>query len=162
MSVAAQAAAWVASTPLSELMRTHVWMYPIVEIIHILGFIVLVGGVTLFDLRVLGFAPALPVDALGRHLLPWSVASAGLVIPAGLLLFSADPHSLAGNPAFQLKLSLIACAGVNALLFHTGPYRTVARWNAHTPAPARARLHALLSIGLWVAIVCCGRLLAYV
>lgn len=162
MSAVADAATWVASTPLSELMRTHLWLYPVVEIVHILGFIVLVGGVALFDLRVLGFARALPVQALGRHLLPWSVASAGVVIPAGLLLFSADPHSLAGNPAFRLKLILIGCAGINALLFHTGSYRTVARWNADARAPVPARIHAALSIALWVGVVCCGRLLAYV
>jgi hypothetical protein len=162
MPAAADAASWLASTPLSELMRNHLWMYPIVEIIHILGFIVLVGGVTLFDLRVLGMARTLPVTELGRHVLPWSVANLGLVVPAGLLLFSADPHSLANNPAFQLKLTLIACAGVNALLFHLGPYRSVAQWNLGVTAPLRARAQALLSILLWIGIVCCGRLLAYV
>lgn len=162
MSVVADAAGWVASTPLAGLMRSHLWMYPIVEIVHILGFIILVGGVTLFDLRVLGMARALPVREFGHHVLPWSVASLGLVVPAGLLLFSADPHSLANNPAFQLKLALIACAGVNALLFHVGPYRSLASWNLGAAAPVRARVQALLSILLWVAIVSCGRLLAYV
>ena len=162
MSTAAGAATWVASTPLADLMRSHLWLYPIVEIVHILGFVVLVGGVSLFDVRVLGFARALPVDLLWRHLLPWSLASVGLVVPAGLLLFSADPHSLVNNPAFQLKLGLIGCAGINALLFHLGPYRGVARWNVASPAPAAARVQALLSILLWIAIICCGRLLAYV
>lgn len=159
---AAGAATWVASTPLAELMRTHLWLYPAVEIVHIAGFVVLVGGVTLFDLRVLGFARRLPVAALGRHLLPWSVASLGLVVPAGLLLFSADPQSLLDNPAFQLKLALIACAGVNALLFHIGPYRTVGGWSVDATAPARARVQALLSLLLWLAIISCGRLIAYV
>lgn len=56
MPAVADAATWVASTPLAGLMRTDPWLYPIVEIVHILGFVVLVGGVTLFDLRVLGFA----------------------------------------------------------------------------------------------------------
>ena len=162
MSAAADVATWVASTPLAELMRTHLWLYPVVEIAHILGFVVLVGGVALFDLRVLGFARALPVDLLGRHLLPWSVASLGLVVPAGLLLFSTDPHSLLDNPAFQLKLGLIGCAGINALTFHVGPYRTVAQWSVGTRSPMRARAQALLSIVLWIGIICCGRLLAYV
>lgn len=158
----ADAAAWLVSTPVSALMRSSLWLYPIVEIFHILGFVVLVGGVSLFDLRVLGFARALPVDTLGRHLLPWSVASLGLVVPAGLLMLSAEPQGLLGNRVFQLKLLLIAMAGVNALLFHVGVYRTVASWNTGATAPPVARFQAVLSLLLWIAIISCGRLLAYV
>lgn len=162
MAVPADAAAWVASTALSGLMRSNLWLYPIVEIVHILGFVVLVGGVALFDLRVLGFARTLPVKSLGRHLLPWSIASLGLVVPAGLMMFSADPQGLLDNQVFLLKLTLIALAGLNALLFHVGVYRNVAAWDVATPAPALARFQAMLSLLLWVAIISCGRLLAYV
>ena len=155
------ALAWLAATPLSETMRTATWAYPIVEIVHIAGFSVLVGSVVLFDLRVLGCASALPVAALGRHLLRWALASALLVVPAGLLLFSAHPAGLANNPAFLLKLALIAAAGLNALLFHLLPYRTVARWDRERPAPRAARVGAALSILLWLGVISCGRLLAY-
>ena len=89
---------WLAATPLSATMRTASWLYPAVEIVHIAGFSVLVGSVVLFDLRVLGFARALPVAELGRHLLRWALMSTLLVVPAGLLLFSAHPVELANNP----------------------------------------------------------------
>lgn len=158
----ADAAIWLRLSTLSELMRGAPWLYPAVEIVHILGFIVLVGGVTLFDLRVLGFAQAIPVQLLGRHLLPWSLASLALVVPAGLMLFTADPQSLINNSVFLLKLALIVGAALNALLFHVGVYRTVASWNTGVAAPALARAQALLSILLWIAIISCGRLLAYV
>lgn len=153
---------WLASTALSELMRSNLWLYPIAEIVHIVGITVLVGGVALFDLRVLGFGRALPVDQLARHLLPWSVASLGLVVPAGLLLFSADPAALISNRVFLLKLTLILFAGLNALLFHLGVFRSVAEWNTGRPAPGLARMHAAISLALWVAVISCGRLLAYV
>lgn len=153
---------WLASTALSELMRSNLWLYPIVEIVHIVGITVLVGGVALFDLRLLGFGRALPVDQLARHLLPWSLASLGLVVPAGLLLFSADPTALAGNRMFLLKLTLIAAAGLNALLFHLGVFRSVSKWNAGQAVPGLARMHAVISLALWVAVITCGRLLAYV
>ena len=158
----AEAAGWLAATPLSAAMRGSLWLYPIVEIFHIFGFAVLVGAVAMFDLRVLGCARTLPVDTLGRHLLPWAVASLALVIPAGLMMFSATPTDLLRNQVFLLKLSLIAAAGLNALLFHVGVYRTVQAWNYERPAPRLARFQALLSLLLWVAIICCGRLLAYV
>lgn len=154
------AAAWVASTPLAAAMRGHAWLYPIVETAHILGFAVLVGAVAMFDLRILGFGRELPVRALARHLLPWSVGSLLLVVPTGLLMFSTQPLEMLGNPVFLLKLSLIATAGLNALLFHIGPYRHAEGWQ--DGIPASAKLQAALSLLLWIAVISCGRMLAYV
>ena len=152
---------WLAGTALSQAMRASAWLYPIVETVHIVGFAVLVGSVVLFDLRVLGCARALPVRPLARHLLRWALASLLLVLPAGLLLFTAHPQELAANPVFRLKLALIGTAGLNALLFHLLPYRTVARWELDAVAPRLARGQALLSILLWIGVIACGRLLAY-
>ncbi|HEV7816771.1 MAG TPA: hypothetical protein VGP06_16935, partial [Janthinobacterium sp.] len=144
---------------LARAMRGNLWMYPIVEIVHIVGIVLLVGSVAMFDLRVLGFARSLPLRALGRHLLPWSVASLALIVPAGLMMFSAHPHDYVGNKVFQLKLSLIGVAGLNALLFHKGVYRSVESWNGGAPPLARA--HALASLAIWIGVISCGRLLAY-
>lgn len=153
---------WLAATPLAQAMRDSPWLYPIVEIVHITGFCILVGAVAMFDLRVLGWGRALPVSVLGQHLLPWSLGSLALVIPAGLMMFSAHPQDFLANPVFLLKLTLIAAAGVNALLFHLGVYRSVAAWETEKPAPPLAKAQALLSIALWLSVICCGRLLAYV
>lgn len=153
------AATFAASLPLAQAMREHAWLYPIVETLHIIGFAVLVGAVAMFDLRVLGFGRQLPVKALARHLLPWSAGSMLLVLPTGLLLFVADPLALLANRIFLLKLALIAVAGLNALAFHAGPWRRAEAWPERTPG--RAILHALLSLGLWIAVIACGRLLAY-
>lgn len=152
---------WLASTPVAVAMREHPWLYPAVETVHILGFVVLVGAVAMFDLRLLGCARSLPVRALGRHLLGWSAGAALAVVPAGLALFSAHPHDFAGNRVFLLKLALIGAAAANAALFHCGVYRTAGRWNLAVAAPPLARLHALVSLAAWTAVICCGRLLAY-
>jgi hypothetical protein len=151
----------LAATPLSVAMREGTWLYPVVEIVHIAGFSVLVGSVVLFDLRVLGWARTLPIIALGNHLLRWALASMLLVAPAGVLLFSAHPVELANNPAFIFKLVLIALAGLNALAFHLLPYRSVAGWDRDHAAPPLARCGAALSILLWLGVITCGRLLAY-
>ena len=153
--------AWLEATQLAAAMRGSVWMYPIVEIVHIVGFAILVGSVAMFDLRVLGFARSLPVKALGRHLLPWAVAALALIVPAGLLMFSAHPHELAANKVFQLKLALIVAAGLNAALFHAGSYRGAINWNDGAPAPLAAKAHAAASLLIWIAVISCGRLLAY-
>ena len=161
MADAAGLLGWLAATPLAAAMRGSVWMYPIVEIVHIVGFAILVGAVALFDLRVLGCARALPVKALGRHLLPWAVGALALIVPAGLMMFSAHPHEFASNTLFQLKLVLIGAAGLNAALFHAGAYRGAISWNDGAPAPLAAKAHAAASLLIWIAVISCGRLLAY-
>lgn len=153
--------AWLAATPVAAAMRDDVWLYPIVETVHIAGFAILVGAVAMFDLRVLGCARGLPVRALGAHLLPWAVASLLLVVPAGLLMFATQPADFVANPTFRLKLFMIALAGLNALAFHLGVYRGVGAWDVATPAPTGAKVHAALSLLLWVGVIACGRLLAY-
>jgi len=157
---AAEWANWLAATPPALAMRANAWLYPAVEIAHIAGFAVLVGAVAMFDLRVLGLGRELPVRALARHLLPWSAGSMLVVVPTGLLLFAAEAPDLAANRVFLLKLLLIGVAGLNALAFHLGPYRAAERWPGR--APLRARLQAALSLLLWLAVIACGRLLAYV
>jgi len=154
-------AAWLAATPVSQAMREAPWLYPVVEIVHITGFAVLVGAVALFDLRLLGCARALPLRALAGHLLPWAVGSLLLIVPAGLLMFSAQPGDFLRNGTFLLKMALLLAAGVNAALFHLGVWRRAAAWDVHAPAPAGARLHAALSLLLWLGVISCGRLLAY-
>ena len=132
-------------------------MYPIVEIVHIVGFTVLVGAAAMFDLRLLGFGRTLPVQALARHLLPWSWFGLLLIVPSGLLMFSTQPELL-DNDVFVLKLALIVAAGVNALVFHAGPWRGAAGDPAG--APARARLHAARSLLHGLALLASGRQLA--
>jgi hypothetical protein len=147
------------TSALARAMRGNAWLYPIVEVVHIVGLSVLVGSVAMFDLRVLGFGRAVPVRAAASMLLPWSAISLLAIVPAGVLLFSAHPNELAGNRVFQLKLLLIALAGLNALSFHLGVYRTAATWL--TRAPALAQLHAVASLALWIGVISCGRFLAY-
>jgi hypothetical protein len=146
---------------LGHLMRSARWLYPIVEIVHIFGFVLLVGSVLMFDLRLLGLNRQLPLTLMARHLLRWSMASLLLVVPAGLLMFSAHPQDFIDNRVFLLKMTLIMTAGLNAAIFHTGVWQSVAGWDSGLAAPASAKLHALLSMGLWVSVIACGRLLAY-
>lgn len=112
---------WLAAlegTGVAAAVRTSPWLYPAVEVVHLAGIALLVGGAALFDLRLLGLGRALPIGALAAHLLRWSRRALALVLPSGALLFSAHAVELSRNPAFRLKLVLLAGAGLNALLFH--------------------------------------------
>src|SRR5262245_37356552 len=152
---------WLETSALAVAMRQWQWLYPIVEILHILGFVVVVGAGYFFDLRLLGLGRGLPVSALARHLLVWARGGFAVVAPTGLMMFTAHATEFASNPAFRLKLLLIAAAVLNAAAFHRWPFRSVAGWDVGAATPARAKLAAVLSLGLWTGTICCGRLLAY-
>jgi len=151
----------IEALPLARAMREWLWLYPAVEIIHILGFVLLAGSVAMFDLRVLGLSRGIPVPALARHLLPWTLGSLALVVPSGLLMFAAHASDLIANVAFIVKMALLALAGCNALAFHVGPYRSVSQWSIGVAAPRAARTSAAASLAIWACVIGCGRLLAY-
>lgn len=151
----------IEALPLARMMRESLWAYPIVETVHIVGFAILVGSVVMFDLRVLGLSKGISVRALSRHLLPWSLAALLLIVPTGFLMFTAHASDFLANRTFQLKMGLLMLAGINAVIFRTGPYMSVQEWDTGTPAPLAAKLTVAASIAIWFSIIACGRLLAY-
>ncbi|MCA1457588.1 hypothetical protein I6F35_31080 [Bradyrhizobium sp. BRP22] len=144
---------------LGHLMRSSPALYPAVEILHILGFVILVGSILALDVRLLGLGRAIPIQPMAQLLLPLSRFGFVLAIVMGFLLFSADAAHVVRNPAFQAKLLLIAVALVNVVIAHAGPWRQVSLW--HGEASGGAKITALLSLLLWVGAVCSGRLIAY-
>ena len=143
-------------------MRDSIWLYPVVETVHIIGFVILVGAVIMFDLRVLGVSKRVPVRMLAQYLLPWSAAALLLIVPAGFLMFSADATTMISNRAFVIKMVLLMLAATNAAAFHLGAFRNVDQWNQGTRAPGSARLHAAASLLIWLGVITCGRMIAYV
>ena len=149
-------------SPLGSAMRDSLWLYPAAETIHLLGLATLVGCAAAFDLRLLGISRHLPARATARHLLTCARTGFAVAAVSGLLLFSADATAIAGNPAFRWKLALIAVAGVNALRFHLGPFRTASDWDRGVPTPVPAKIAAAVSLIVWVGAVTAGRLIAYI
>jgi hypothetical protein len=153
------------ASSLGRAMREWLWLYPSVEIVHITGIAILFGSIAMLDLRLLGVSRSLPVRSLARHVLPWTAASFLLIVPSGLLMFIAHASDFIQSDVFLLKMGLILAAGLNAALFHTITYRTADVWDSEEmrrlPPPPSARLAGALSLLLWVAVIACGRLLAY-
>lgn len=153
---------WLEDSWLAAAIRQSVWLYPALEIVHIVGIVLLVGPALMFDIRLLGLSPSIGVGSLSRHLLPWAKRSLCLlIIPSGALLFSTNAVTLAADPVFWLKLSLLVVAVVNTIIFHRWVFTRNVSWNVNAPIPFTAKANAILSIVLWLMIIACGRLLAY-
>lgn len=147
--------AWLEASAPAVWVRDSTWAYPAVETVHIVGFVALVGAAAAFDLRLLGVTRALPVADAARHLLGLSLWSLAVVVPSGALLFMTQATATWANPAFRLKLLLIAVAGLNALVYRF--------WGARSgEGSLGARTAAVLSLLLWTAVITCGRFIAYV
>lgn len=149
---------WLDSSRFAVYIRQSPLLFPVIEIIHIVGFIVLVGSAFLFDLRLLGVSKQLPIKNVAGYVLPWSRRSLLLVIPSGLLLFISQAKALSTNTVFGLKLVLIALAFINAGIFHR---YTFSRCDPSAATPLAARVAAMISLLLWTAVITCGRLIAY-
>jgi hypothetical protein len=132
---------------------THAYAYPLLEAAHVIGIALLVGSLALFELRVWGFGAALPIGPLARLALPLSLAGFALAATSGSLMFASQPADLLANRVFLVKLGLVALAGLNAALFHTR--------GGSARIDTTARLQTLLSLGLWLAVILCGRWIAY-
>lgn len=163
--MAAQVATWLAAieeSGLAAVVKQSTWLYPAAELVHIIGFVLLVGAAAMFDLRLLGLSRGVPVSAMASHLLPWARAGFVLLIPTGVLMFVNDPVTTAANPAFRIKMALIVGGLLNVLVFHWGVFRSVGHWDRMTAAPLAARVAAALSLVIWLATLAAGRLMAYV
>jgi uncharacterized protein DUF6644 len=151
----------VESSGLGRFMREALWAYPIAETLHIIGIAVLYGSLLVVELRLLGLGRRIGVASLARLALPWSLAGFVLAAAMGLCMFSAHAAEFIDQRIFMLKMGLILAAGINAAIFHSGPFVAVARWDTDAPPPPSARAAAALSILLWTGVIVCGRLLAY-
>jgi len=132
---------------------THAFAYPLLEVLHIVGIATLLGSLLLFELRVWGVGSALPVDALARLALPLSLAGFALAAASGALMFASQAGELIANRIFVVKMGLLLLAGLNAASFHAR--------GGTARRDGLARAQTLLSIGLWLAVIFCGRWIAY-
>jgi hypothetical protein len=82
------------------------------------------------------------------------------MVVSGIPLFAAESVKVIYNPAFRIKLVLLAVAGANAALFHGTVYRSVDTWGTGSISPFPARMLAGMSAVLWFGVIVSGRLIA--
>ena len=154
---------WLEQTNAGTTIRESLWLFPVIETVHIFGIILLVGATSILDLRLMGLTfRDEPVSKLAGRFIPWALAGFVIQVTTGLLLFSSEATKMYGNLGFQIKMALIVVAGLNALIFHSVAYQSVGKWDRDPVGPLSARVAGLVSILLWFGIVAAGRWIAYV
>jgi hypothetical protein len=153
---------WLNQTPLSTAIRESIWVYPILNVLHCAGILLVAGTIVVVDLRLLGLGPRrLPVSSVVGQVVPCTLYGFGFMAVTGSLLAFSEPLRLYRSLFFPWKLAFLALAGLNALLFHLGVYRGVGAWDLKSATPARARLAGIVSIVCWIGVIAAGRAVGY-
>ena len=141
---------------MAELLNSSPMVFPVLECIHIFGFILLAGSIALVDFRVLfGLLPGESPAELSHDVMPWNLIGLGLVLTSGALLFASDPDHYYLNRAFQIKMAIL----VAALGFH----HTMHRRALQPGSPAGlGKLAAYLSLALWMGVIGGGIFIGFV
>ena len=155
-------AQWLAETRGSIALHESLFMYPLVESVHVLTLCLFVGMSVLLDLRLLGVAlRPVPLTDITRRLFPWMFAGFVIMVVTGVLLFYAIPVRSYQSVWFRLKVIFLILAGLNAWTFHNTIYTRVHEWDNEVVAPKRARFAGAASLVLWAGIIIFGRMIAY-
>lgn len=149
----------LAETPLARALITSSTLYLLVNAAHILGLGMLFGTILALDLRLLGFAPAVPLAVIAPYLSRLAGTGLLIAIVTGLCLFSVRPVEYARNPAFLAKLGLVALGLINVAVVH---FRSgwLAVLSGDAP-PTTLRISAVLSMVIWISAVIAGRWIGF-
>jgi hypothetical protein len=148
--------AWLEASALGDIARNSAWLFLVVNVLHVLGAAFVVGGIAVFDLKVLlnrGEGAA----ETGRIAIPLAAIGLLVQIPTGLTLLAVEARALGVNPAFYAKMAFIALGLVNLAVFH-GRFGSAM---GHGPLPPSARPLAAVSLASWVLTLIAGRTIAY-
>ena len=153
-------AEWLGSTPLSIAIQSRLWLTPLLQTIHIVMIGVVFVSMLSVALRVLGQVRTdEPLAEVWHRFAPWFWTALGVMAGTGLVLAIGEPVRQATALSFWLKMSLIAIGVVNALYFGRTVDRAASA--ADAASSSRARIVAVATILVWIAIIFLGRSIAY-
>jgi hypothetical protein len=151
--------AWIESSALSQWIRGDcVCAFPTIVTLHNVGMAFLAGGGIAIDLRIIGFAPGIPLKPMGRFIpLMWLA----FVVNAatGILMLIGYPTKALTNPLFYVKLTLVGVA--LWLLYRIATDVLPVSEIEQKSLTAKARVLAITSLASWAVLIVAGRWLAY-
>ena len=158
------AALWKAieTSPLGDYIASSELAFPMIESLHVIAIVTVVGSILMMDLRLLGLASKeTPVTEVSRDTLPYTWGAFILAAITGTLLFISKASTYAIEPWYLSKMVLIVIAGVNMIVFHLTTWRTVGSWDTGPVIPLPAKVAGALSLFFWLVVVFCARAIGF-
>ncbi len=154
---------WLESSALGVFMRTSsLWIYPIVNLLHIFGIAALFGSAAIIDLRLLGLWQRAPMAAIADAAVPVTTAGFILAVLTGVPLLATKSTEYIGNPYLVVKFAAIGIAVLNVVLLNFS-----SSWKARHARDLDQREQRTLaifggiSLAAWITAISAGRLIAY-
>jgi hypothetical protein len=142
---------WLESTWWGTGVRTSLWVYPFIQLIHFSGLSIWLGTNAAVDLRLLEVGKKRQTAAqLSDALFVWNWIGFCIVVLGGFLLFSATATTYLANPAFEVKLGMLVPL---ALVWHIVVQQKARTWGQVPDTPAIAKLAGLVELLLWISVV---------
>ena len=145
-------------TGIGEMIRSSLWLFPVIEAFHLVAFAVLGGVVIITDLRLLGLAmKTQPTAQIARDAKPWLKGSLVVVVISGVLLFLSEAVKCYYSIPFRIKISSL----VLAILFTWTLHRRVVNADETALGPVKGRVAAVISLVLWGTVAWGGRWIGF-
>jgi hypothetical protein len=149
---------WLEATAIGEMIRSSLWLFPVIEAFHLVAFAVLGGTVLITDLRLLGVAmKSQPTAHIAREAQPWLKGSLVVIVISGVLLFLSEAIKCYYSFPFKVKITCL----VLAIIFTWTLHRRVANADEATLGPVKGRVAAVISLVLWGAVAWGGRWIGF-
>ena len=152
---------YIQNTEWATNLRQADFAFPLIEGTHIIALSLSVGLILMLDLRLLRLAfQSEPVSRIMNQVMPWALPGFGIMFLTGLLLFFAQAESVYNNSYFRIKVLMLLLLGVNAAVYQYKFYPHMDEWDSGS-VPFGAKIVAVISLVLWMAVIVAGRLTAY-
>lgn len=132
------------------------WLFPVIEVVHLFGLAVLGGSVIVMDIRLLG--AGLKNSTLASVLAntrPWFFLGLGVMIVTGVPLFLSETTKCCFNHSFEVKIATLVIATLYTLVVRN---RIAVREGVSSCALQGV---AVLSLGLWFTVAAAGRWIGF-
>ncbi len=149
---------WCEATTLGLAIRDSLWLFPVIESVHLLALALLGGAVLVLDLRMLNLGlRRQAVARIARGAQPWLIGSLITMLVTGVLLFLSESIKCYYSPPFWYKMGFLA----TAILFTFTVRRKISTADEQRVGPVWGKLVALVSLGLWFGVGFSGRWIAF-
>jgi hypothetical protein len=135
---------WLESTQASRFFQDSTYTFPVTEVAHLIGLMILLGATTVVCIRLLGYGLPQPASTIHQGIWAWTWFGLVLVWSTGIVLLVGEPTKLASNIAFAYKLGFLTAG----LALHLFGYLVLLK-------PGRAEAHPMLSKCVAVLVIFC-------
>jgi len=148
---------WLGHSAIAQAIHNSSWLFPFIEIFHLLALALLGGTVIMVDLRFFGLVMTdKELPELARDVRPWLRLSLAVILTSGFFLFMSEAAKMYTNEAFRFKMLFLALALLFTFTIH-------ARFTSSKSSSSfSGKLVALTSMALWACVGLGGRAIGFV